>query len=135
MERFLAESLSLLKSYSCSQVKVINSQEEKKQLQEALKLIVSLSDAQNFGICADNIEEAVRSLNSYLRAFGSDFEVKIEKTREINSGVYMKFSTEKKNYYWESYPENYRGVLLTIFSRENEAIVGTYGYFPLDLFE
>lgn len=87
------------------------------------------------GICADNVQEAVKSLNSYLRAFGNDFEVKIEDKKEIDNGVYLKFSTEKKNYYLESYTGNYRGVLVTIFSSSNEAIVGTYGHFPLDLFD
>lgn len=135
MEESLKKSLSLLKSYSCSRPKVVNTSEEKRQLQEALRLIVSLSEAQNLGICADNVQEAVKSLNSYLRAFGNDFEVKIEDKKEIDNGVYLKFSTEKKNYYLESYIGNYRGVLVTIFSSSNEAIVGTYGHFPLDLFD
>ncbi|MGI0480278.1 DUF1824 family protein [Geminocystis sp. CENA526] len=127
------QALKLLKEFSCIDVKIIESEEEKLRLQEALKLIVSLSDDQNFGICASSPQEALNSLNSYLLALGHEDDI----TKDISlthKPVYLKFSTERKAYNISDYSGDYRGVLVTIFADFNDKIVGTYGHFPLDLF-
>jgi hypothetical protein len=55
-----------------------------------------------------------------------------EKTA-VDGAIYLKFNTQKKTYYLDSYTGSYRGVLVSCQS-ENDTLVGTYGHFPLDLF-
>lgn len=127
------KALSLLKSYSCTELKTIKSEEEKHKLESSIKLIVSLSDEQNFGICASNSTEALNTLRNYLQAFGYENHLQIEEKLN-HQPVYLKFSTERQSYHISDYSGSYRGVLITIFADFNEEIVGTYGHFPLDLF-
>lgn len=127
------QGLNLLKQFSCIEGKTINSQEEKKQLQEALKLIADLSDSLNFGICASSEKEAFTTLSHYLKAFDD----KYTNDRMLSSEeqpVYLKFNTEKQSCYVSDYSGQYRGVLITVFADYNDKILGTYGHFPLDLF-
>ncbi|BAQ60960.1 hypothetical protein GM3708_1366 [Geminocystis sp. NIES-3708] len=134
MDKKIVEAITILKQYSDIKLKVINSEEEKQILQSALKLIVSVSDDQNFGICASTNIEAFAALKSYLKALGyNDQEITTDFSLE-NKSVYLKFSTQKKSYNLSDYQGDYRGVLITIFSDFNDEIMGTYGHFPLDLF-
>lgn len=128
------QALAILKQYSCIELKIVNSEEEKQILQSALKLIVSLSDDQNFGICASTTKEAFDSLKSYLQALGYSKDIDINSPLE-NKPVYLKFSTERMSYNLSDYQGEYRGVLITIFADFEDKIVGTYGYLPLDLFK
>lgn len=91
----IKQALSLLKSYSCLQLKTIKSEQEKQELESSIKLIVSLSDNQNFGICASNSHEAFNTLKNYLKALGYEENIDTEKVTE-NKPVYLKFNTEKK---------------------------------------
>ncbi|WPF89103.1 DUF1824 family protein [Cyanobacterium aponinum UTEX 3222] len=133
MNEKIKQALSLLKSYSCLQLKTIKSEQEKQELESSIKLIVSLSDNQNFGICASNSHEAFNTLKNYLKALGYKENIDTEKVTE-NKPVYLKFSTERKSYHLSDYSGDYRGVLITIFADFNEEIIGTYGHFPLNLF-
>lgn len=133
MNELTEKDLYLLKSYSCTELKTVKSEAEKQELESTIKLIVSLSDDQNFGICASSENEAINTLKNYLQAFGYNSNIEIEKTLE-DKPVYLKFSTERKSYHLSDYSGNYRGVLITIFADMNEEIIGTYGHFPLNLF-
>lgn len=127
------QALAILKQYSCIELKIVNSEEEKQTLQSALKLIVSLSDNQNFGICASTTIEALETLKFYLQALGYDEDIEVNFPLE-NKPVYLKFSTERMSCHLSDYQGDYRGVLITIFADFDEEIIGTYGHFPLDLF-
>ncbi|BAQ63482.1 DUF1824 family protein [Geminocystis sp. NIES-3709] len=127
------QALKLLKEFSCVDVKLVESEIQKQQLQEALKLIVSLSDDQNFGICASSVSQAFNTLKNYLQALEYNHNIEDNLSLE-NNPVYLKFSTERKSYNLSDYQGKYRGVLITIFSDFNDRIVGTYGYLPLNLF-
>lgn len=127
------KALSLLKTYSCREIKTIKSETEKQELESSIKLIVSLSDDQNFGICASNSTEALNTLKNYLQALGYDHKIEIEENLD-KKPVYLKYSTERQSYQIIDYSGTYRGVLITIFADFNEEIVGTYGHFPLNLF-
>lgn len=127
------KAVSLLKSYSCTELKTVKSEAEKQELESSIKIIVSLSDDQNIGICASNSTEALNTLKNYLQAFGYENKIEIEENPE-NNPVYLKFSTERQSYHISDYSGNYRGVLITIFADFKEEIIGTYGHFPLNLF-
>jgi hypothetical protein len=129
----LEEALKILKEYSCVQIKNPESVVDKEQLKQALILIISLSESENFGICADDAQEGLAALFDYLKATGYETNVDRASASEIEGGVYIKFNTQKMSYYLDSYTGNYRGVLVSCQS-ENDTIVGTYGHFPLDLF-
>lgn len=127
------QALAILKQYSCIELKIVNSEEEKQTLQSALKLIVSLSDDQNFGICASTTTEALETLKNYLQALGYNEDIDTNFSLE-NKPVYLKFSTERMSYNLSDYQGEYRGVLITIFSDFDDKIIGTYGHLPLNLF-
>ena len=134
----IKEALKILGEYSCIQIKTVDSEGDKKQLQQALLLITSLSEYENLGVCADNAIQGFGALQSYLKALGYEGEGccdsdLIPKSEE-NKPVYIKFSTQRMSYFLDSYTGEYRGVLVSCQSEENDAIVGTYGHLPLDLF-
>ena len=129
----LSEAICLLKQYSSIEPKSVDSETEKQQLCSAVKLLVSLADAQNFGICASNASEALNTLADYLQALGYDFDCSGNPSDDPNP-VYLKFSTERMSYRINGYDGQYRGVLITIFSEHQDEIVGTYGHLPIDLF-
>jgi len=128
------ESLTILKSYSCLEVKLVQSEADKQELQAAIKQIVGLSEYENLGICADSLELAIQALSHYLRALGYDLNLEIDSLPPQGKSVYLKFNTQKNSHYLDSYEGDYRGVLIACQS-EDDKIAGTYGYFPLDLFD
>ena len=91
------------------------------------------SESENFGICADTLQEAQQALASYLQALGYGHQVP-NPLGEHSGPVYLKFNTQKQSPYLDGYDGPYRGVLIACQS-DSTAINGTYGYFPLDLFE
>lgn len=133
MSQDLSQAISLLKKYSSITPIAVDSETEKQQLRLAVKLVVSLADAQNFGICASNAQEALDTLCIYLHALGYKFDLPLDKSSD-NNPVYLKFSTERMSYKIDRYNGQYRGVLITIFSTQKDEIVGTYGHLPINLF-
>ncbi len=129
----LEEAIKLLNQYSCVQTKIVESIQEKEQLRQAIKLVTSLSEYENLGICADTLEEALTALSSYLQALGYHYELEPFLNEPDRGSVYLKFNTQKMSYYLDNYTGDYRGVLIACQS-ENDNIVGTYGHFPLNLF-
>ena len=150
-------ALKIVKSYDRAQITNTKSQIEPEELRNSLLLIIKLSPSQNLGICADNFQQGIAALASYLEAFGyqhdsslsrhqSDWEQenaatdseRTTRSPEPSSGVasspvYLKFNTQKMSYYSKKYTGEHRGVLVSCQS-ENDLIAGTYGHFPLDLF-
>lgn len=127
------EALKILKGYSCIEIKTAESEEEKERLRQALLLIVSLSNSENLGVCADNAEQGFAALSSYLKALG--YQTTFDKNSiPVNKDpVYIKFNTYKMSHFIDSYQGNYRGILVSCQS-DDDNIVGTYGHLPLDLF-
>jgi hypothetical protein len=127
------EALKLLKTYSCAKTQTVESEAEKERLRQALLLIVSLSEWQNLGICADNSKLGVEALSSYLKALGYQPNFDLNSISSVEDPVYIKFNSQKMSHYLDSYTGKYRGVLVSA-QAENDEITGTYGHFPLDLF-
>lgn len=127
------QSLKLLKSYSCLEPKLVHSETEKTELQQAIQQIISLSEYENLGICADSSETARQVLNQYLKALGYEAQLDQSTLLPQETPIYLKFNTKKMSHYLDDYDGQYRGVLISCQS-EDDNIAGTYGYFPLDLF-
>jgi hypothetical protein len=127
------EALKLLKQFSCSAIATIELEIEPEQLRQALLLVTSLSKSENLGICADNAQQGFAALSSYLKALGYQADCDPTVASDIQGAIYIKFNTQKMSCYFDSYTGSYRGVLVSCQS-ENDMLVGTYGHFPLDLF-
>ena len=128
----IAEAVKLLKLYSYSTDERDNSPQTLEQLQKALVLVAQESEWENIGICADNLTQGLEALASYLKALGYRYNFS-QQHPESAEPVYIKFNTRKMNYYVDSYTGSSRGVLVAVQGSE-EAVLGTYGYFPLDFF-
>ncbi len=130
----LDAALKTLKEYSCLETKSAQLPEEKAALRQALLMVAHLADYQNLGICAENREQAFLALASYLNALGYETPADTSQVPEMDGGVYLKFNSKKYSIYIDSYPDKYRGVLVSCQSAANELINATYGHLPLDLF-
>ncbi len=124
----------LLGAFSGVEGKAVESESEKKRLQQALLRLVEHSDCQNLGICADDAAQGLTALTAYLDALG--YGVPDPPTNlPLHAGpVYIKFSGDRRSYYCERYGGRDRGVLVSCQSSEHDEVNGTYGYLPLDLF-
>jgi len=133
MSYSLESALALLRDFSCLQPRTVASDEEKQALRQAIYQVVQRSEWQNIGICADNIPQALHALGAYLRGLGSIDRP--ERTTDISfsTAIYLKYNSQKQSYYIDSYTGDYRGVLLSC--QGSEEVMGTYGYFPLNLFD
>lgn len=129
----LSDARKILTEYSCTQTKTVETEAEKQRLRQALLTVTHLSDWENIGVCADNATQGMTALISYLTALG--YSVKIEPTANVSEheSVYLKYNTQRMSYLIDTYTGDYRGVLVACQS-EDDAIAGTYGHFPLDLF-
>ncbi|ACB53965.1 unknown [Crocosphaera subtropica ATCC 51142] len=128
------EALRILKEYSCLQIKIVDFEADKSKLRQAIKIVSDLCETENLGICADNFQEAFKTLKSYLKALGISEDLDPSPSAPRQTPVYVKFNTETMSYYVDSYTGSYRGVLISCQS-DNHNLVGTYGHFPLNLFE
>jgi hypothetical protein len=131
----LENALKLLHSFSCTPAKQIMSEAEKEELRQAICMVVELSEWENLGICAETTDQAIATLNSYLKALGYEPITAIEEilSEKSANAVYLKYNSQKNTHYLDSYSGGYRGVLISC-QGENDQITGTYGHFPLDLY-
>lgn len=129
----ITEARKILNAFSCTIPREITSVLEKEQLREALLAIAGASDAENLGVCANCAEEGFAALNSYLLAMGYQANSTAVEIAEGLEPIYIKYNTQKQSCYCDRYTGNYRGVLVSCQSDDDE-INGTFGHFPLDLF-
>ncbi|AFZ45888.1 protein of unknown function DUF1824 [Halothece sp. PCC 7418] len=130
----LTQARKLLDQYSCTEQKTVKTEQEKQDLQTALKQITQESEWENLGICADNTEQAITALKTYLTALGYDInQIDFNQVASVGSPVYIKFSTKQMGFYQDNYTGDYRGVLVSC-QAEDDLIAGVYGHLPLDLF-
>ncbi|TVQ46110.1 MAG: DUF1824 family protein [Gloeocapsa sp. DLM2.Bin57] len=128
----IQQAVAILKQYSCTNIKPVETPEAKQELQQAILQVAKLSEYQNLGICADNLQQGLDALANYLQALGYNFPLPSLDKKSLTP-VYLKFNTKKQNFYLDDYDGDYRGVLIS-YQGEDLDIMGTYGYFPLDLF-
>lgn len=125
----LEKAQNILKDFNCIDKPVIA---EKVFIREALLLIKSFSDYQILGICADTTAQGILALKTYSAALG--YDAKLDLT-PVEGAVYIKFNSQTKLCYLDSYSGNYRGVLVSCQSPQYGSINEMYGHLPLDLFE
>ncbi len=130
----LKAARKLLDQYSCTEQKTVKNEQEKQDLQIAIQQITRESEWENLGICADNTEQAIIALKSYLEALGYDIkQINFDQVSAVDTPVYIKFSTKQMGFYQDNYTGEYRGVLVSC-QAEDDLIAGVYGHLPLDLF-
>lgn len=107
---------------------------QRQTIREALLWLNENSEYQTLGICADSLTEAEAALKSYVKAMSQPIQVDIPAQA---GAVFLKFNTLKNAWYVDGYSGDSRGVLLTYHTSEPEEdeVNGTYGPFPLDLFD
>ena len=139
----LDETLKLLRSYSCVTPKVVTPA-EKIPVQQAIVAVIKRSEGGdfglNFGICADTPNQAIQALVSYLTGLGYAVDLDTLDTlnpdtpeESITGVTYLKYNVQRQAFYVDEYTGTYRGVLIAC--QGDETVSGTYGYFPLDLFD
>lgn len=131
----IEEAVKFLRRYGCDPNSQDNSSQDYPLLRQALLLVIKESEWENLGVCADNPEQGLAAIESYLAAFG--YKENVPRTIPedlVKESIYIKFNTKKMSYYIDSYSGDCRGVLVAI-QGEDERVIGTYGYFPLDLFK
>ena len=128
----LESTLALLRSYSCLAPKPV-SPAEKVPLQKAIAAVLERSEGLNFGICADTVDQALQALCSYLQGLGYDVDLAEIPEHSIAGAAYLKYSLQRQAFYFDDYVGEYRGVLISC--QGDDEIAGTYGHFPLDLFD
>ncbi len=130
----LAAAIAILKRKSCIDTPHMESETEREILRQNIRFVSQEADWENIGICAENAVAAVMSVRQYLGALGYKNDFAIDVTEWADKPVYLKFNTQKMAHYLDDYEGQYRGVLIAIQSEIDE-LQGTYGHFPLDLFE
>ncbi|MBE9115016.1 DUF1824 family protein [Lusitaniella coriacea LEGE 07157] len=130
----ISEAKKILDSFSGTTTKQVQSEKERTQLQQALKLFSQEADCENLGICADDATQGFVALNYYLQALGYNVELNAADFPDAPEPIYIKFNTQKMSHYFDRYIGEYRGVLISCQS-EDDRINGTYGHLPLNLFE
>ncbi len=128
----LKAALDLLESYSCVESKPVS---DRTAVCTALKLVVGHSAHQNLGICADDAPAALAALVAYSKAFGYRVQIKPADYQNQCRPVYLKFNGQHNSYYLAEYSGSYRGVLVSCLGSEDDRVNGTFGNFPLGLFE
>ncbi|MEM9539740.1 MAG: DUF1824 family protein [Cyanobacteria bacterium P01_E01_bin.42] len=130
----LTDARQLLASYSQITPKIPASETEARELRQALQAIAARSEWENLGVCADNSQQGYQSLAKYLEALGYQVPFEIASLEVVGDPVYIKFNTAQMTHYLKPYDGQYRGVLVSCQSEEEE-ISGTYGHLPLNLFD
>jgi hypothetical protein len=126
---------AILQDFVCTQGRAIPSTAKQHQVQRAIVKVVQLSDYQTIGICADTAEQALVALEAYLQAFGQTRDPVATSVPTLQSGIYLKFNTQRRSLYWDAYMGPHRGVLVTCQSNQPDETGGTYGHLPLSLFD
>ncbi len=123
-----------LNRFSCLRTPPALTAPEVTELRQDLALFNDLSDYQTLGICADTVAQGKAALEAFLTALGVTVTVDLP---ERTGAIYLKFNTLKGAWYLDDYTGPSRGVLITFHASEPavEALVGTYGPFPFDLFQ
>lgn len=142
-EQLTAESVRrFLNQFVCFQTLPPLPEPIAEQVQRSLQFLVGESDFQTFGICADSAQASEAALNSYLTGLGyADLlknGIEIQAPVDLNptqTPVFMKYNLRNGKCYQEPYTGTARGVLITCHGAAQDEINGTYGHFPLNLFQ
>lgn len=130
----LAAIRKQLARFSCLETPPTLSATEVAEIRDALLLFNELSDYQTLGVCADDLSTAQAAVEAYVTALSRPLKLDLDPRK---GAVYLKFNTLNGAWYLDDYPGPSRGVLVSFHASETEVDVinGTYGPFPLNLFD
>ena len=102
-------------------------------VRQALYAIRPHCDYQIFGICAENPQEAIATLNRYTDVLGYPRapELPSPELDALEGPVYLKYNPKTDLYYLNPYEGKERGVIISCQSVYDDGIRDTYGHFPL----
>ncbi|MGD1849978.1 MAG: DUF1824 family protein [Cyanophyceae cyanobacterium] len=105
-------------------------------VQRSLQVLAQETDSCIFGICADDLDQALQALNEYAAGLKYQLPDGPDLRGNLNNaaGVYMKCNLQSSLFYASPYENSQRGVLLAYQSVEHPDIDPLYGHLPLDLF-
>ena len=123
-----------LAQFSCLVTPPQLSKKQKQDLIDALMWFSELADYETLGICTDTLAAGKAATEAYVGRLCRPINLKLP---ERQGAVYLKFNTLKGAWYLDDYVGPNRGVLVSFHASEPEydLVNGTYGPFPLDLFD
>jgi hypothetical protein len=122
-----------LARFSCLDVPPEMSATERSAVREALLQFSAAADYETLGVCADTLAAGKAAVEAYVAALNRPIQLDLD---DRAGAVYLKFNTLKGAWYLDDYPGTSRGVLVSFHASdpETDIVNGTYGPFPLDLF-
>jgi len=119
---------------SCLETPPAMSAAEAAEMRQALLQFSEAADYETLGVCADTLAAGKAAVEAYVGALSRPIQLDLD---DRTGPVYIKFNTLKGAWYLDDYPGNSRGVLVSFHASEPEVddVNGTYGPFPLDLFD
>ncbi|MBE9069377.1 DUF1824 family protein [Leptolyngbya cf. ectocarpi LEGE 11479] len=107
---------------------------QKKDVINALLWFSDLADYETLGICTDTLAAGITATEAYVGKLARPITLDLPPR---DGPVYIKFNTLKGAWYLDDYVGPNRGVLVSFHASEPEyeLVNGTYGPFPLDLFD
>lgn len=123
-----------LARFSCLDTPPDLSADERAEIRRVLLLFSEAADYETLGVCADTLAAGQAAVERYVEALSRPISLNLD----ARSGpVYIKFNTLKGAWYLDDYPGTSRGVLISYHASEAavDEVNGTYGPFPLDLFD
>ena len=121
-----------LARFSCLETAPTLSTKELAEIRQFLLLFNQWSDYQTLGVCADTLAQGKAAMENYIAALGAPASLDLP---DQENPVYIKLNTLNGAWYLDNYSGPSRGVLVTYHASDVEEVNGTYGPFPLDLFD
>ncbi|MBT9310966.1 DUF1824 family protein [Leptothoe kymatousa] len=123
-----------LAQFSCLAVPPNLTHDQKRSLVDALLWFSHLADYETLGICTETLAAAKAATEAYVHKLAQPVNLDLPPR---DGSVYLKFNTLKGAWYLDDYSGPNRGVLVSFHASEPEydLVNGTYGPFPLDLFD
>ncbi|MGD1952341.1 MAG: DUF1824 family protein [Leptolyngbyaceae cyanobacterium] len=123
-----------LAQFSCLVTPPQMAKPQKRSLIDALLWFSDLADYETLGICTDTLAEGKAATEAYVSCLCRPIDLDLP---ERTGAVYLKFNTLKGAWYLDDYVGPNRGVLVSFHASDPDydLVNGTYGPFPLDLFD
>ncbi|MEM9484139.1 MAG: DUF1824 family protein [Cyanobacteria bacterium P01_F01_bin.116] len=123
-----------LTQFSCLVTPPQLSKKQQQELINALLWFSDLADYETLGICTDTLAAGKAATEAYVSKLARPVTLDLPAR---DGAVYLKFNTLKGAWYLDDYVGPNRGVLVSFHASEPEydLVNGTYGPFPLDLFD
>lgn len=121
-----------LARFSCLETPPPLSAEKLAEIRQRLLLFNQLADYETLGVCADTLAQGKAAMEQYIAALGAPANLDLP---HQDGPIYIKFNTLKGAWHMDGYSGPSRGVLVSYHASDVEEVNGTYGPFPLDLFD